>query len=174
MEESITHILRNSRRNVKVIHIPSLKVLGNGLCDCALWPTSVVFVFLGATWATALRRNTQKEKDEKANNTAHLPACVQVLWRRGRQPDVREPACLKSTSEDMRSWRIASRGHELHSYPHKDEPCVFERLFENRQRARCQSVMKRRRAGAIKRLLISERLQSEMIFCSIMDSEEGK
>lgn len=134
MEEFITHILRNSRRNVKVIHIPSLKVLGNGLCDCALWPTSVVFVFLGATWATALRRNTQKEKDEKANNTAYLPACVQVLWRRGRQPDVREPACLKSTSEDMRSWRIASRGHELHSYPHKDEPCVSSGLFENRQK----------------------------------------
>lgn len=33
-------------------------------------------------------------------------------------------SCLNRTSKDTGPWRIESRGHELHSYPHKDKPRV--------------------------------------------------
>lgn len=72
------------------------------------------------------------------------------------------------TSEDTLPWRIECWEHELHSYPHKDKSRVSTPLEKQTKRAALK-YYKTPRAGAIKCLLILMRLQSEMIFCSIMD-----
>lgn len=78
------------------------------------------------------------------------------------------PSRLKRTSKDTEPWRIESPGHELHSYPHKDKPHVSA-PFENRQKREALKYYETLRARAIKCLLILMLLQSEIIFCSIMD-----
>lgn len=82
------------------------------------------------------------------------------------------PARLSTTSKDTGPWRIESRGHELHSYPHKDERSASAPLKTDRESG--VEYYETPRAGAIKRLLILMRPQSEMIFYSIMDGEVEK
>lgn len=51
-------------------------------------------------------------------------------------------ARLNRTSKDIRPWRIETWGHESHSNPHKDKPCVSAPLKNRQTTAALWNIMK--------------------------------